>query len=374
MANNGFRSSKDFDVDDHIPSEEGFRSGYDNEGFSKAWEEVKGQLQKQLVMAFLGTASSGKTSAIKALFDVDLGDIHPIPGSTTEVKVLQIAKNVLVVDAPGFGDIRREISQKAKDACDSVDVFVYVINAEGGYKQQEKEDYHSLLNYGREVLVVLNKIDLIRDHQKQEFIEDQRQKMGVIPDNFVPAAFDPHPAISPIPINVVKVQAWIQDTLEKKGKDLLFAKHAREKDRMCERWILAACVSAAAIGALPIPGSDYVPLTALQSGMIAKIAYIYGHSISKQDAVALIGQVLVGGAGRQVFRLVLTLLKGVGWFPLIGWPVEIATSALAASLAASMTFGLGKASQAYYKSGMQIPIPEVQEIFKRAFDQRRQEG
>lgn len=41
---------------------------------------------KNLVIAFLGTASSGKTTGIKALFDVDFGDISPIPGSTTDVK------------------------------------------------------------------------------------------------------------------------------------------------------------------------------------------------------------------------------------------------------------------------------------------------
>jgi GTPase len=373
MANNGFRGSKDFDVDDHIPNEEGFRSGYDNDEFSKAWEEVKEQLQKELVIAFLGTASSGKTSAIKALFEVDLGNIHPIPGSTTEVKVLRIAKNVFVVDAPGFGDIKGEISQKAKDACDKVDIFIYIINAEGGYKQQEKDDYQNLLAYEREVLVILNKIDLIRDHQKQEFIEDQRQKMGVKPDNFIPAAFDPHPAISPTPMNVDKVQGWIQETLTKKGKDLLFAKYAREKDRICDRWIAAASVSAAGIGALPIPGSDFIPLSILQSALVAKIAYLYGHSISNKDAIAFMSQVLASGAGKQVYRVILTALKAIGWVPGPGWAAEILTSAVAASLAASITYGLGTAAQAYYKSGMEIPIPEVQNIFKRAFDLRRKE-
>jgi|SRR5271157_839405 len=354
----------DFNADDHD-----FRRDYENPEFSKAWDSVKDQLKQKLVIAFLGTASSGKTSGIKALFDIDLGNIHPIPGSTTQVKVFQVEDNVFVADAPGFGDIQKDISQKAKDVCNDVDIFVYILNAEGGYKQPEKDDYQSLRSYKRPALVVLNKIDLLRDHQKAEFIEDQREKMGVEPENFIPASFDPHPAISRHPINLDKVEFWISDTLKKKGKDLLFAKYAREKDKICRQWIRVASAAAAGIGALPIPGSDFIPLTALQGALMAKIAYLYGHSISKEDAVALIAQLFATGAGRQIFRLILTSLKAVGWIPGAGWLMQVAISAAAASLAASLTWALGISAQAYYRSGMQIPIADLQDVFRKAYDE-----
>ena len=195
-----------FNVDDFIPNKESLKQDYNTEDFSKAWGEVADQLSKRLAIAFLGTASCGKTSAIKALFDVDLGGIHPIPGSTTEVKVFDFAENVFVVDAPGFGDIKQEVSKKAKDICDDIDVFIYILNAEGGYKQQEKEDYQRLVALKREVLVVVNKIDLLRPHQKEEFLENQRKKMGAPLSNFIPAAFDPLPQISESPINVDRVR------------------------------------------------------------------------------------------------------------------------------------------------------------------------
>lgn len=366
-------AEKDWNIDDYIPTEDSTKNGYDNSEIYKAWHSVNEQLNKSLVIAFLGTASSGKTSGIKALFGIDFGNIHPIPGSTTEVKVVPISNNVFLADAPGFGDIKKEVSLKAKEICDSVDIFIYILNAEGGFKIQEKEDYLDLVSYNREVLVVLNKIDLIRPHHKDEFIEDQRKKMGVKSENFISASFDPLPQISSTPINLDAVQGWIQNILEKKGKDLLFAKVARDKDKICERWIKGACAPAFAIGAIPIPGSDYIPLTALQVGLMAKIAITYGHSPDKKDITAFIGQTFTGQIGKQIFRGILTALKAAGWFPIVGWPAEAATAALAAAIASSATYGLGKAAQAYYKSGMQLPISEIQQIFKQYYDLGRKQ-
>lgn len=366
-------AEKNWNIDDYIPNENFFNKEYENANSSNAWEAVNEQLEKNLVIAFLGTASSGKTSGIKTLFGIDFGDIHPIPGSTNKVKVKGISKNVFIADAPGFGDIKGEVAQKAKDLCESVDIFIYILNAEGGYKIQEKEDYQNLVSYNREVLVLLNKIDLIRPHQKEEFVEDQRKKMGVNSENFIPVAFDPLPQISPNPINIDAVQAWIQNTLEKKGKDLLFAKVSREKDKICSIWIKRACAAAAATGALPIPGSDYIPLTAVQVGLIVKIAAVYGYSPEKKDVVALIGQTFAGQMGRQIFRGIITILKGVGWIPVFGWVSQIATVAVAAAIASSVTYGLGKAAQAYYKSGMQMPIVEIQKIFKQYYDLGREQ-
>ncbi len=356
----------DFNEEDYIPTEKSLKSGYDNPEFEKAWSSASEELEKELVIGFIGTASSGKTSGIKALFDIDLGNIHPIPGTTKDVKIVPIEKNVYLVDAPGFGDIRKETSQKAKEVCDKVDVFVYVLNAEGGYKIQEKEDYQKLVSYNREVLVVFNKIDLIRSHQREDFQNDQREKMEVKPQNFIPAAFDPLPEISKEPINIDAITNWIWNTLKEKGKDLLFSKIMRNKDKVADKYIVLATAAATATGALPIPGSDIIPLTGIQVAMIAKIAIVYGHSPEKEDIIALISQTMAGQTGKQIFRYIITILKGLGW---LGGPfLEGAIIAAAAVIAASITFALGKAAQAYYKSGMTMPPEEIQQLFKQFFD------
>jgi hypothetical protein len=61
---------------------------------SARWEsaavETESALSKSLVVAFLGSASSGKDAAIRALFGVDFGEIDPIPGSTDRLRVAAI--------------------------------------------------------------------------------------------------------------------------------------------------------------------------------------------------------------------------------------------------------------------------------------------
>lgn len=319
------------------------------ETFDEEYETLRDEINQNLVIAFIGTASSGKTSAIKALFDVDLGDISPIAGSTKNVKAFPISKNVYIVDAPGFGDIRKEISDKAKELFDEADIFIYVINAEGGYKEQEKKDYEELVKTGKDILVVLNKIDLIREKDLDIFVNDLKTKMGVSDENLILAAFDPLPQISKEPINVDKIQEWIFNEVKVRGKDILLAKIIRGKDQIVNEWIWRASIAAAVIGVLPIPGSDIIPLTALQIGLILKIAHVYGYDISKEKAKALLTATLAGQVGKTVFRQLIKFIPGWG-------------SAVGAITAGSFTYAIGKAMQKYFKSGMEIPIEDLSKI------------
>ncbi len=69
-----------------------------------------------------------------------------------------------------------------------------------------------------------------------------------------------------------------------------------------------------------------------------------------------------------VVRWAITALKAVGWFP-GGQLIEAAVAAIAATVAASLTYGFGLACNAYYKSGMTLDLGEVGEIFKKACDE-----
>src|SRR5437899_3016963 len=92
------------ELERHVPSAQDFKKAEERAEFYKAWQEVKDQLKRRLVIAVVGTVSSGKTTAIKSLFGIDFGNISPIPGSTTEAKVAEVGENVFVADVPGFGD------------------------------------------------------------------------------------------------------------------------------------------------------------------------------------------------------------------------------------------------------------------------------
>ena len=169
-----------------------------------AAEEAAAALTRKLVVAFLGSASSGKDSAIRAVFDVDFGEVDPIPGSTERVRVAAVdaGEQVLVVNAPGFGDVRADVDAAARKVMAQLDLAVYVLNCDGGATIDERRDLDAIRALGRPTLVCLNKIDLIRPHQQTAFVEATLEQLGVHRSDAVITAFDPLPALYDAPIGV----------------------------------------------------------------------------------------------------------------------------------------------------------------------------
>lgn len=320
-------------------------------------------LGQQLVVAFLGSASSGKDSAIRALFGIDFGQIDPIPGSTDRVRVapMDAARNVLVVNAPGFGDLRGSVEDAARGVLDHLDLAVYVVNCDGGATIDERRDLDAIRNLGRPVLVCLNKIDLIRPHQREEFVQTTLVQLGVERADAVVTAFDPLPALADEPIGVDAVIAWIHAKLDEQGKSLLFAKQLRNKAAACEVIIQTAAQRAAMAGAIPIPGADMAAVTAVQVKLITDIASIHDVRLDKDVAMFILAEALAG-TSKGFVRWALSALKAGGWVP-GGAVAEIAASALGATIAGAATYGVGKAAVSYMGKNKQMSGSELRAVF-----------
>ena len=191
-------------------------------------------LEETLVIAFLGSASSGKDSAIRALFGIDFGDIDPIPGST-EPRAGRGGRP----EGPRAGGERARVRRPARrgagagasGSLDQLDLAVYLVNCDGGATIDEKRDLDGIRALGRPVLVCLNKIDLIRPAQRENFVRATLVQLGVPQDMAVVTAFDPLPQLAEAPIGVDQVIAWIHRTSTAGGKALLFAKNAPQQGR-----------------------------------------------------------------------------------------------------------------------------------------------
>jgi predicted GTPase len=182
----------------------------------------------KLVVAFYGAASSGKSSAVKALFGLDVKHIHPIPGTTDKVYVWQLPSHICIADTPGLQDIDQDLIKRAKSFIDNVDIFVYLVNSQGGINEKVQADLNLLKAVARPLLVVLNKIDTIDRRQHRQFFKHQLVAAGVPRENMLEAAFDPIPSISPCPINVDRVRDWIDQAVRTKGENLLKQKSKAE--------------------------------------------------------------------------------------------------------------------------------------------------
>ena len=352
-----------------FPTKEQLEDPQFEEIFNESMEEIKEKLKQNLVIGFFGTASSGKDSALKALFGINTDEIHPIPGSTKDVKIFKIHKQIYILNAPGFGDIQREISDKAREVMEDVDIFVYLVNAEGGVTEQELYDYLELKKTGKDVAVVLNKIDLMKsDYELEELAEHTKESLEVDNKDFFLAAFDPHPRIMDKPYGTEAILNWLAEKLTKAGKELLFAKIVKEKDLICEKVIKKYVVEATIIGATPVPGSDIFFLLPLQIKMGAEIAKIYGKNINKQNIKQLIINILGANVAKRIYQMALSGAKALGWLP-GGQLEEVIVCALAASIAASGTYGIGKALQFFYKNDMQVSLESVNDVFNLSVDE-----
>lgn len=323
---------------------------------------LQADLSQRLVVAFLGSASAGKDSAIRALFGIDFGQIDPIPGSTDRLRVapMDAAGHVLLVNAPGFGDIRQSVDATARGVLESLDVAVYVVNADGGATIDERRDLDAIRALGRPVLVCINKIDLIRPHQREEFVRTTLAQLAVSPNDAVVTAFDPLPALADEPIGVEAVIAWIHERLDDQGKSLLFAKQLRNKAAACEVIIASAAQKAALAGAIPVPGADMAAVTAVQVKLITDIAAVHEVRLDKDVAMFIMAEALAG-TSKGFVRWALSAAKTAGWVP--GAAVaELAASALGATIAGAATYGVGKAAVAYMGRNS-ITGSELRQVF-----------
>ncbi len=176
-------------------------------------------VRHRVTIGVVGSPSSGKDAAIATLFGIQTGNVSPVAGSTKEVEIARLPGPTYRAVGPGMGDIIKDVHDEARAILDHIDVYLYVINAQGGVQAREKRDYVELLRTGRPVLAVINKIDTIREPDRERYLEDARAKLRAQPEDFLAAAFDPLPQLSESPLNIPLVRKWIADRLSTLGKD-----------------------------------------------------------------------------------------------------------------------------------------------------------
>lgn len=137
----------------------------------------------------------------------------------------------------------------------------------------------------------------------------------------------------------------------------------KELEKKCHAAIHSATAAAAAAGAIPIPMSDAVPITAAQIGMIVALGKIFGITLNDAAAKSLASIGLAQQTGRAVASNLIKMIPGVG---------TVVGGAIGASTAAVLTEVLGWiiADDFYRVSQGQEPenIIENADQLKNAFD------
>ena len=117
----------------------------------------------------------------------------------------------------------------------------------------------------------------------------------------------------------------------------------------------ATAAVCAGVGAAPVPFADTIPLTALQAGLVAGIAWIGGRSADRKGAAEFIGAISanVGLALglREGFRQLMKIIAPGGG------------SIVSATIAFTGTMAIGAAAKAYYIRG--VSLAAATRVFRR---------
>ena len=198
-----------------------------NSSTSPQNRKVSPKFRNKLVLGIYGRVATGKGTAFQHLTGKEVSDISPIPGSTKTVSTVQWGDILTLADVPGHDDIDEDTGKLARDFINNVDLFIYMINANGGYQETDKKFLHILLNTERAVLVVVNKMDTIEKEGKRvdAFKADL---LGKIPEKVDALCFTSfRPNGSDMPVGTQCVADWIKMQVDEWGDEYLKKKRAK---------------------------------------------------------------------------------------------------------------------------------------------------
>lgn len=297
----------------------------------RQYEGVFDDARKQI--SIVGPVNVGKSSLFNALLlpKETKAEVGPAPGTT---KVTQAADAGLctVIDTPGgdeaVGDERRRIALQAAHTADSLMV---VFDASVGINAGARQLYDDLRRLRKPMTIVLNKIDLVKGHEK-EVIAKAALDLGVSERDLIPVSATKRINLEQIVFDLIRLNPGLLATVSE------LVPHYRRQ--IATRYIAGAAISAFAVGSTPLPVADFFPLMAIQIGLILQLGRVFGQQVTWGQAREVL-LTLGGGIGlREGFRQLIKLV-----------PVPVASWLASGLYAAVGTAALGMAGREYWAHG-----------------------
>ncbi|WP_087972448.1 GTPase [Oceanobacillus rekensis] len=319
---------------------------FNEQEFEEAYEQetnrVNAQLDEEILFAMIGDVNTGKSSTINQIIGEEVAMVGAKPGETTGIDRYIYRDKIIFADTPGLDDINNKNSEETMNFYKNADVILFFLNAAGTVLSDgEKKSFELISKENKNILFVLNKIDAADDIPSLVSYVKQHtnHKYKVVPIS------------SRTGENIDKLRNEILDILKKKHKEIQFARLIKEKSSIANKWILGATGSATAIGAAPLPGSDFVPLTGIQVGLMVKLAALYEKPLSKKKAKELAIATITGNIGKTLFRQVVKFIPGAG-------------SVAGGSIAGGMTLALGYAIKYAYENNIELDANSLKSLYE----------
>ncbi|MBN1316013.1 MAG: 50S ribosome-binding GTPase [Anaerolineales bacterium] len=297
-------------------------------------EHYKTAFGKKNSIAIVGPANVGKSTLYNQLItrDDDSAAVSAIPGTTRENQQADIGLFV-VVDTPGadaVGAVGERERQIAFEAAKVADFLVIIFEATRGIKQSEKTLFDDLLGLDKPFIVVLNKMDLIPKGERVKVLESAARNLKLGPSEVIGTVATEGENVGRVILAIAKSDPELVKAISEALPEY--------RSRLSWQRIAAASGSTAAVGWIPLPFADLIPLLVIQSGLVLSIARIYGYKITPSRARELIATFGVGFIARMVYQQLSKLLGVPGWV-------------LSAAVAAATTVAIGYGAMMWFAFG-----------------------
>jgi small GTP-binding protein len=308
------------------------------------WNEMARQVEEETLarVAIVGPVNSGKSTLFNTLQGHEVSPVSAVPGTTRDLQHEQWGPFTLT-DTPGFGEVDGvDRANIALQGVQAAEVIVLVLDVVSGVRHTDYALLRQLKATGKPVVVVLNKIDLLKE-ERERVISDARDKLGepdLIPISakrgtniarlLMPRLIDAHSALA------VAI-----------GRAL-----PAYRRQAANKIIRNSSLLNALIGAEPIPGLAIPFLLAVQAQMVLRIAAIHGEPMSARHAKELIATIAGGLAVRFLAQEGAKLIPGPGWI-------------VAGLIAGAGTWTIGQVAVQYFEHGKKLSARELRSLYRQ---------
>jgi uncharacterized protein len=320
--------------------------------------EIEANLARgEIQVVVFGTGSAGKTSLVNGVMGRMVGRVDA-PMGTTQVgetyclRLKGLERKILITDTQGIleaGVAGTEREQLARELATEADLLLFVVDND--LRRSEYEPLRTLAEIGKRSLLVLNKIDMYTEENKEAILARLRQRVRgfIAPTDVVAIAANPEAAqlengeIYQPEADILPLLRRMAAILRAEGEDLVAdnillqsmrlgeearklidAQRRRQADKIVDRfqWIGAGVVSVT-----PLPMVDLLATAAVNAQMVVEIGKIYGCELNLER-------------GRE---LALSLAKTLASLGIVKGAIQLLSTALQLNVA---TFIVGRAIQA----------------------------
>jgi len=327
---------------------------------SERWQQASADMGKPRI-AILGFTGAGKSMLVNALFGQKIASVNARAGWT---KIPQFVEHKLfeLIDTPGFGADGWKHEEFAFKIIEPSDIIIHVINGAAGVTDYDLEMYDLIKDHPG-LIIVLNKVDILDSQEMAESIQGISVALTVSKNKVLSVSAKECSGIESLAAEMTRLLPGTKKTsfVSALSGDKFTGNREKQALAVVDKYALGA----ATIGAVPIPLADIAALAPLQVAMFLHIAKVFGHSYTKEQALAIIASLMGSIGARSIAQATVSIFKGI---PGIGSVL----GALAGGGMAHATFkAFGALVIYFFKNNQNVSTADIRSYYNRQYEQAR---